>query len=41
VRAGYAFVRDGLSGPSVGLGVESGSLGVVLARASSPDRISG
>ena len=33
VRAGYAFVRDGLSGPSVGLGVESGSLGVDFARA--------
>jgi hypothetical protein len=33
VRAGYAFVRDGLSGPSLGLGVESGSLGVDLARA--------
>ncbi|MFN2572185.1 MAG: PorV/PorQ family protein [Gemmatimonadales bacterium] len=33
VRAGYAFVNDGLSGPSVGLGVESGSLGVDLARA--------
>lgn len=33
VRAGYAFVQDGLSGPSVGLGVESGSLGVDLARA--------
>ncbi|HYU30205.1 MAG TPA: PorV/PorQ family protein [Gemmatimonadales bacterium] len=32
VRAGYAFVRDGLSGPSLGLGVESGSLGVDLAR---------
>jgi hypothetical protein len=32
VRAGYAFVRDGLSGPSVGLGVESGSIGVDLAR---------
>jgi len=32
-RAGYAFVRDGLSGPSLGLGVESGSLGVDLARA--------
>jgi len=31
VRAGYAFVQDGLSGPSVGL--ESGSLGVDLARA--------
>jgi hypothetical protein len=33
VRAGYAFVQDGLSGPSLGLGVESGSLGVDLARA--------
>jgi hypothetical protein len=33
VRAGYAFVQDGLSGPSVGLGIESGSLGVDLARA--------
>src|SRR6266480_2298633 len=33
LRAGYAFVQDGLSGPSVGLGVESGSLGVDLARA--------
>ena len=33
VRAGYAFVNDGLSGPSVGLGIESGSLGVDLARA--------
>ena len=33
VRAGYAFVQDGLSGPSVGLGVESGSLGVDIARA--------
>jgi hypothetical protein len=33
VRAGYAFVTDGLSGPSVGLGVQSGSLGVDLARA--------
>jgi hypothetical protein len=32
VRAGYAFVQDGLSGPSLGLGVESGSLGVDLAR---------
>ena len=32
VRAGYAFVQDGLSGPSVGLGIESGSLGVDLAR---------
>ncbi len=32
VRAGYAFVQDGLSGASVGLGVESGSLGVDLAR---------
>ena len=33
VRAGYAFVQDGLSGPSVGPGVESGSIGVDLARA--------
>lgn len=33
VRAGYAFVQDGLSGPSVGLGVESGSLGIDLAQA--------
>ena len=33
VRAGYAFVQDGLSGPSVGLGLESGSLGVDIARA--------
>jgi hypothetical protein len=32
LRAGYAFVQDGLSGPSIGLGVESGSLGVDLAR---------
>ncbi|MGH7672676.1 MAG: PorV/PorQ family protein [Gemmatimonadales bacterium] len=32
LRAGYAFVHDGLSGPSIGLGVESGSLGVDLAR---------
>lgn len=33
LRAGYAFVQDGLSGPSVGAGVESGSVGVDLARA--------
>ena len=33
VRAGYAFVQDGLGGPSVGFGIESGSLGVDLARA--------
>ncbi len=33
VRAGYAFVQDGLSGPSVGLGLETGSLGIDLARA--------
>jgi len=32
VRAGYALVQDGLSGPSVGLGLESGSIGVDLAR---------
>src|SRR2546430_1530272 len=31
LRAGYAFVQDGFSGPSVGLGVESGSPGVGLA----------
>ncbi|HET8713318.1 MAG TPA: PorV/PorQ family protein [Gemmatimonadales bacterium] len=33
LRAGYAFVQEGLSGPSVGIGVESGSLGIDLARA--------
>jgi Type IX secretion system protein PorV len=33
LRAGYAFVQDGLSGPSVGLGVETGSIGIDLARA--------
>jgi hypothetical protein len=32
VRGGYAFVRDGLSGPSVGMGVETGAIGVDLAR---------
>ena len=32
LRSGYAFVRDGLSGPSVGMGVTSGSVGVDLAR---------
>lgn len=32
LRGGYAFVRDGLSGPSVGMGITSGSLGVDLAR---------
>ena len=32
VRGGYAFVRDGLSGPSVGVGVETGAIGVDLAR---------
>ena len=32
VRGGYAFVREGLSGPSVGMGVSSGSIGVDLAR---------
>lgn len=32
VRGGYAFVHQGLSGPSVGLGVASGSIGVDLAR---------
>lgn len=32
VRAGYAFVRQGLSGPSIGLGVATGSIGVDLAQ---------
>jgi hypothetical protein len=32
VRGGYAFVRDGLSGPSVGMGVSSGTIGVDFAR---------
>jgi len=32
LRGGYAFVRDGLSGPSVGMGVTSGSIGIDLAR---------
>ncbi len=32
IRGGYAFVRDGLSGPSVGLGVATSSLGVDLAQ---------
>lgn len=32
IRGGYAFVRDGLSGPSVGLGITTNSLGVDLAR---------
>jgi hypothetical protein len=32
VRGGYAFLHDGLSGPSVGMGVQSGSIGVDLAR---------
>jgi hypothetical protein len=32
VRGGFAFVRDGLSGPSVGLGLTTGALGVDLAR---------
>jgi hypothetical protein len=32
VRGGYAFVRDGLSGASLGLGIATGSLGVDLAR---------
>jgi hypothetical protein len=33
LRGGYAFVHDGLSGPSVGMGVTAGSIGVDLARA--------
>lgn len=32
VRGGYAFVKEGLSGPSVGVGVATGSIGVDLAR---------
>ena len=32
LRGGYAFVRDGLGGPSVGMGVETGAIGVDLAR---------
>jgi hypothetical protein len=32
VRGGYAFVRQGLSGPSVGVGVATGSIGVDLAQ---------
>jgi hypothetical protein len=32
VRGGYAFVHQGLSGPSVGLGMATGSIGIDLAR---------
>jgi hypothetical protein len=32
VRGGYAFVHEGLAGPSVGVGVAKGSIGVDLAR---------
>jgi hypothetical protein len=32
LRGGYAFVHDGLSGASIGMGVRSGSLGFDLAR---------
>lgn len=32
VRGGYAFVHEGLSGPSVGMGLSSGAIGVDLAR---------
>lgn len=32
VRGGYAFVHQGLSGPSIGLGVATGAIGVDLAR---------
>lgn len=32
LRGGYAFLHDGLGGPSVGMGVASGSIGVDLAR---------
>lgn len=33
VRGGYAFVHQGMSGPSIGLGVATGSIGVDLAQA--------
>jgi hypothetical protein len=33
VRGGYAFVHEGLSGPSIGVGVTTGSIGVDLAQA--------
>jgi hypothetical protein len=32
VRGGYAFERQGLSGPSLGMGISAGSVGVDLAR---------
>jgi hypothetical protein len=32
LRSGYAFARQGLSGPSVGMGVHTGSLGLDFAR---------
>jgi len=32
VRGGYSFAPEGLSGPSVGMGISSGSIGVDLAR---------
>jgi hypothetical protein len=32
VRGGYAFVHQGLSGPSVGIGVATGAIGVDLAQ---------
>jgi len=32
VRGGYAFVHQGLSGPSIGVGVVTGAIGVDLAR---------
>jgi hypothetical protein len=32
VRGGCAFVREGLGGPTVGMGISSGSIGVDLAR---------
>ena len=32
VRGGYAFLHQGLSGPSIGLGVATGAIGVDLAR---------
>lgn len=32
VRGGYAFTHQGLSGPSLGMGISSGAIGVDLAR---------
>ena len=32
LRGGYAFTRQGISGPSVGMGIKSGAIGVDFAR---------